>query len=107
MNDPSNPYTISLDDGKYTVINDNGLLTLRRHGEDWPGGDKLRYSKLVLAMAQRIEELEIAIKSVIDGTLDSRGQREADGLRSYGTQSLDIPLRCWESQLRKVLEQKP
>lgn len=101
------PYVISLDNDKYRVINDNGLLRFLRHGEPWFPAEEPGGAKVVLAMAQRIEELEVAIGEVLDGTIDTaRGERRADGVRSFGTASGLIPLRSWENTLRRALEQK-
>jgi hypothetical protein len=48
---------IELEGGKYTVIHDNGAnLHALRHGEPWR---ELVGDGLVLAMAQRIEDLEV------------------------------------------------
>lgn len=101
-------YLIKLDGGKYTVINDNGRMTILRNDEAWVAAEDLRHSGVVLAMAQRIEELEVAIKAVLDGELDERGVRGCKelGIRSYGTAGTGIPLRQWETTLRNVLEQK-
>lgn len=50
---------IELDGGKYTVCHENGTnLRALRNGEPWR---ELTGDGLVLAMAQRIEELEAAI----------------------------------------------
>lgn len=49
---------ISLEDGKYTIAHSNGNLEFRRHDEKWPAADGLKHSGVVLAMVQRIEELE-------------------------------------------------
>lgn len=47
---------IELENGKYTVCHDNGTnFRALRHGEEWRS---LAGDGLVLAMAQRIEELE-------------------------------------------------
>lgn len=46
----SDPIQHSFDDGKYTVINDNGKLTALRHGKPWVRdltGDNLVYWMLV------------------------------------------------------------
>lgn len=51
----------TLDDGKYTIENDNGTLNFKRHGEAWPAADDLRYTKIVSVMVHRIEELEDAL----------------------------------------------
>lgn len=51
--------TITLDGGKYAVTNYDGILTAKRHGEEWPAADRaLLGDKLSLAMVQRIEDLE-------------------------------------------------
>lgn len=52
-------YRIVLDGGKYSIFNVNGILTFERYGEAWPAANSdLGHSGVVLAMAQRIEELE-------------------------------------------------
>lgn len=99
-------YTIKLADGKYTIINDNGLLTFQRHGEAWPGADDLKYAGVVLAMAQRIEELEVAIKAVLDGTLLDEYNRNDDGMADYDPSAWNLPLQKWEDTLRDALEQR-
>jgi len=103
------PYTLTLDGGKYTVTNDSGLLSFLRYGEAWPAAqESLASANVVLALAQRIEELETAIRDVIDGSVDERGERGSDGIRSYGAEAQrPYPLRRWETRLNNVLEQKP
>lgn len=50
-----NETRIDLDDGKYTVIHDNGVnFRALRYGEEWRS---LTGDKLVLTMAQEIERL--------------------------------------------------
>lgn len=49
--------TIQLEGGKYSVTNDNGILSFRRNGELWPTADDLAHSGLVLALVQEIERL--------------------------------------------------
>lgn len=49
--------TIDLEDGKYTIHNDNGILTLLRHGQPWPGAASLTSSGLVLALVHEVERL--------------------------------------------------
>lgn len=108
------PYTITLRDGKYTVINTWGQpLEFRRYGEAWPGADSLRFSNVVHALADRIQELEEAIKAVLDGTLMPSGARKRDGLTGFikfmlaqGYNNV-ADQQEWETILRKVLEQKP
>jgi hypothetical protein len=101
------PYTIGLDGGKYTVINDNGQLTFRRHSAAWPAADSLKHSGVVLAMAQRIEELEVAIGIVLRGTLDERGVRRADGMEPYAIAGgPGSPVCGWQAILIRALEQK-
>lgn len=57
------------EDGKYTVINDNGGLVALRHGEQWRdlNGDKLVCSMLleVDALKAQRDELLVAAKLVI------------------------------------------
>ena len=53
---------IVLEDGKYTVLHENGTnLRALRHGEPWR---ELTGDGLVLAMAQRIEELEAQLQAI-------------------------------------------
>lgn len=102
-------YTIRLDGEKYTVTNDDNCLRFHMFGlpqHHLPFG-------LVLAMAQRIEELEVAIKAVVDGSLQHSGIRAGNGLKHYGgldherTLVSEVRMRKWEETLRDVLEQKP
>ena len=53
------PPTITLYDGKYTIIVNELKLTFLRHHEPWPAADEqLAYTNVVRAMAERILELE-------------------------------------------------
>jgi len=56
----------TIDGGKYTIENDNGLLVFKRHGEAWPAADDLRHSGVVLALVQRIEELEDKLQDLYE-----------------------------------------
>ena len=61
------PDRIVLDHGKYTVVNDNGILTAKRHGEDWPAADaSLCGDKLSLAMVHRILDLQTANAALVE-----------------------------------------
>lgn len=103
------PYTIALKGGKYMIQNDSGLLSFWRHGEAWPAADDLKHAGVVLAMAQRIEELEVAIKEALDGTLQTDGIRYPDGIAAVaqiGVIATRGMLVSWETGLRHVLEQK-
>lgn len=52
--------THSFEDGKYTLINNNGILTALRHGEPWPAGTAaLVGDGLTLAMFHACDELAI------------------------------------------------
>lgn len=97
-------YTIKLDGGKYTVINHRNRLEFLRHDEPWPAGQQLSGAKVVHAMLDRIEELEMAIGQVLHGSL-SRGQRNGDGMNSYVKLGPDG--ESWKARLTAVLEQKP
>lgn len=101
-------YTIKLDGGKYTVISHNGWMELLRYDEAWPAADDLKHVGVVRAMADRIEELEVAIKAVLDGELDERGVRGCQelGIAHYRESAWSVPLRQWETTLRNVLDQK-
>lgn len=53
---------VSLMDGKYTIIHDNGVnLRALRHGEPWR---EMCGDGMILAMAHRIEELELRLKGL-------------------------------------------
>lgn len=53
--------------GKYLVTHENGVLTARRNGEEWPAGDRaLSGDGLSLAMIQRIEDLEDAARALLE-----------------------------------------
>lgn len=54
--EPINPYVVTV--GKYTITNDNGVLSVTRNGDFWE--ISLVGDGLVLALVQRIEELEKA-----------------------------------------------
>lgn len=97
-------YTIRLKEGKYLVTNDNGSLTILRRGEDWPAAEEIKHDKVVLALAQRIEELETTIRAVVGGTLICGSVRNDDGMRNFGIDSVHR-VAAWEATLRKVLEQ--
>lgn len=102
-------YTISLDGGKYTVINEWGMpLQFLRHGETWPAANNLKHDKVVLAMAQRIEELEVAIKDVLDGPLLHSSRRDALSGMAAVVRNFDVDnlhrVEQWEQRLRNVLE---
>jgi hypothetical protein len=105
------PYVIGLDNGKYTVINDNGRLTLKGTGEEWPPVQKMADSKLVLAMAQRIQELEVAMRAVVDGPLLANGTRLREEtpswLAAHGSPRAESIMIGWHNSLERVLEQKP
>ena len=51
----SDKIVIKLNEGKYEYVFENGVQTIKRHGEDWRNvtGDNF-----LLAMAMRIDELE-------------------------------------------------
>lgn len=100
-------YQIKLEKGKYLIVNDNGSLTILRHGLPWPAADNLKHAKLVLCLAQRIEELEETIRAVVDGELDERGVRGCGGLgmAHFSQRSPSFASQVWEQKLRNVLEQ--
>jgi hypothetical protein len=61
------PDRIILEHGKYIVINDNGILTAKRHGEDWPAADSsLCGDSLSLAMVHRILDLQKVNASLVE-----------------------------------------
>lgn len=97
-------YTITLRNGKYTVINGAVGLTFLRYGEAWPGAEDLRFSNVVIAMADRIQELEEAIKAVLDGSLTTTRLRNDDGMKDFDIEKLH-QVAAWESFLRQALGQ--
>ncbi len=101
-------YTIRLADGKYTIISEFAKgLEFRRHGEPWPAADDLRHSGIVVSMVQRIEELETAIRAVLDGDVHAAGSvmHGMKQLRHYPETVKQLVPR-WEQLLRDTLEQK-
>lgn len=51
---------VSVEDGKYTLINDSGKMTALRHGEPW--NRDINGDKLIYAMFARIQQLEQDLK---------------------------------------------
>lgn len=98
-------YTITLSDGKYTVINRRNQLEFLRYGEAWLEASDLRFTNVVVAMAQRIEELETAIHEVVRGTAIAKDCYADDGMVSYDADNF-VPFKVWEKRLRNALEQK-
>lgn len=60
--------TIKLQDGKYTITNNNGVLKAFRYGEEWRDivGDNL-----ICALVQKVNELEDELCQAIDIIEDS------------------------------------
>lgn len=54
---------ISICDGKYLVTNENGIITVKRHGEDWARND-LVGDGFVLALVQEIERLRTELSEL-------------------------------------------
>lgn len=50
-------YKIETEDGKYTFINDNGIVTVLRHGDLWENGDEG-----LLSLLQKVERYEEALE---------------------------------------------
>lgn len=99
-------YTIKLDGGKYTVINHHDRLEYLRDGKPVQQGSYVINDAHALAMSRRIEELEVAIKAVLDGTLQMDGRRWPDGM-AHKDELLEEPeVAAWQRTLRNVLEQK-
>lgn len=50
---------VTVDDGKYRIVQDNGRMTITRSGEPWIGhsGEGIPMDKMIIAMACEIEEL--------------------------------------------------
>lgn len=48
-------YAFDAEDGKYTFINNNGIVAIQRYGEDWrnESGDKA-----LLSLLHEVEEME-------------------------------------------------
>lgn len=47
--------TVTLDNGKYKIVNDNGVVKAYRHGEEWRD---LTGDGLILALLNKVETLE-------------------------------------------------
>jgi hypothetical protein len=63
--------TYTLADGKYVIIKDDqGLITAKRHGEDWPGFSSIQYSNVFSAALNYIDDLEDVLQSKRDLTRD-------------------------------------
>jgi hypothetical protein len=59
--------TVKTSDGKYTVVqNDQGQVEVLRHGERWLTSDEMIGSKMILTLAQDIEELRSELSKAID-----------------------------------------
>jgi hypothetical protein len=68
---------IELHDGKYIILNDNGVLKAYRHGDyltPWREAD-LVGDGLILALVQRVEELEDDLENLRDDFLTYRDRR--------------------------------
>ena len=52
-------YQIDVENGKYTFLNNSGVVSIKRYGEAWrdESGDKA-----LLCLLQHVEELELEIK---------------------------------------------
>ena len=63
----SDKIVIELDEGKYEYVFENGVQTIKRHGEAWRNetGDNF-----ILAMAMRIEELEKELSGGMEETIN-------------------------------------
>lgn len=54
--DTENP--VVLQGGKYTIQKDGkGMLEFLRYGEAWPAADDMKYSQMVIAMYNEIQDL--------------------------------------------------
>jgi hypothetical protein len=63
--------TIRLSDGKYEFDLFKGrIIAARRHGVDWPAGFEWRHSHAVVAMLQRIAELDPSEETTGNGGSD-------------------------------------
>jgi hypothetical protein len=79
----------SFSDGKYTVINNNGILTALRHGEPWDRnltGDNLIYWMLI--------EVD---------TLKQQRDELLEALRPFANYACDEPCKCHNCQARSVI----
>lgn len=78
---------ITLEQGKYTIEHIDGVgLQVRRHGEPWRD---LTGDKLVLALVQRIEALEIALAGAIV-KFDEEIHNEYDGTSMLASRLAEI-----------------
>lgn len=81
-------FRVELDDGKYKVIAlVGGGFRWLRHDKEWPAAEDLTYSKVVVSMIYRINELEVALhKTQPKGDAAEIGQRAAhygDGVQPW------------------------
>ena len=62
--------SIDLENGKYTVINDNGKMSALRYGEPWRDlvGDNLIYFMMIeiVSLREKIKDQESAVRLDID-----------------------------------------
>jgi len=59
-------YKIDIENGKYTFINDNGVVTILRHGENWDTGNKA-----LLCLLQKVEKYEEDLNRISKAYEDS------------------------------------
>lgn len=92
---------VTVADGKYTVINDNGKLTALRHGEPWNRdltGDNLVYWMLVEILKLKQEVLDssrpllAALMEVMETDVEIYKDLEAIGI-APPVESLDLSLK--------------
>jgi hypothetical protein len=88
---------IELYDGKYTYINDEQGQRALRHGEPWRD---LVGDGLVLAMAQRIEELEAKLQAVED-----IAQKELERHQHHGRSQASQAAGIIRDEIRKIRSQ--
>lgn len=93
--------TINLDNGKYTVTNDNGLLKFNRYGEEWTSGNNAySYSGLVLALVHRVEELEETIQDMLYALKPELSLQEKENyLRTKHGEAFDASMALQKEQL--------
>lgn len=65
MNPEDIDQPVQLEDGKYTIQKDSkGMLEFLRYGEAWPAADDLKYSQLIIAMFNEIQNQRLAIHTL-------------------------------------------
>lgn len=84
-------YEVDVENGKYTFINDNGIVSIKRCGEDWQenvGG------KALLCLLQHVEKLELELKQCkeLSGAVESEETEKVGKLAFHDTYKKTITM---------------